>query len=249
LLWQHLFFLKGKISQVTSLDIQKQLIILFTIWGLPKCIRVDNGKPLGDPQRKSITILGLWLVGLGIKVIYNRPRRPTDNAKVERMQQTTKNWAAIKMCKNQKQLKEQLEAAIEIQRKHYKVTRLKGKTRMEAFPEILDNPRKYNEDLFDIKKAYLELSKWTFARRISSHGQFCLYDQVYYLGTKYARQHVSIKFNAELIRWQVSNSKGDFITNIETNFFSEERIKNLTVSQRTFYKKGQTKDDSERVKL
>ena len=210
---------------------------------MPKSIRVDNGKPLGDPQRKSITILGLWLEGLGIKVIYNRPRRPTDNAKVERMQQTTKNWAAIKMCKNQKQLKEQLEAVIEIQREHYKVTRLKGKTRIEAFPEILDNPRKYSEDLFDIQKVYLELSKWKFVRRISSQGHFCLYDQVYYLGKKHVGQNISIKFNPEFICWQVSNSKGDSIASIPTDFFSVESIKNLTVSQRTFHRKGQTKED------
>lgn len=207
---------------------------------MPKSIRVDNGKPLGDPQRKSITLLGLWLTGLGIKVIYNPPRQPTKNAKVERMQQTTKNWAAIKKCKNSKQLIEQLEAVIEMQREHYPVTRLGGKTRLSAFPEILDNPRKYNDNLFDIQRVHLELSKWIFVRQISAHGQFSLYDQIYYLGQKYINQNISIKFDAQLISWKIYNSKGDFIKNIPTNFFSIEKIKNLTVGQRTFYKKGQS---------
>ena len=91
------------------------MIHAFKKWGKPKSIRVDNGKPLGDPQRKSIPPLALWLEGMGIQVIFNRPRRPTDNAKVERMQQTTKNWAGVEACKNLAQLKRQLQYNCKLQ--------------------------------------------------------------------------------------------------------------------------------------
>ena len=79
-------FNKGKINQVSELAIRDELIKAFCIWGKPQSVRLDNGRPLGDPQRKSFPTLGLWLTALGIEVIYNRPRRPTDNASVERMQ-------------------------------------------------------------------------------------------------------------------------------------------------------------------
>ncbi len=53
-----------------------------------------------NPQRKSIPPLALWLTAMNVVVIFNRPRRPTDNAKVERMQRTTKNWAQVKDCED-----------------------------------------------------------------------------------------------------------------------------------------------------
>jgi len=212
---------------------QPELIAMFKVWGMPKSIRVDNGKPLGAPQRKSITELGLWLTGLGINVIYNRPRQPTDNAKVERMQRTTKNWAVIKSCKTISQLREALQSAIIMQREHYQVSRLGKKTRAEVYPEIFNNPRKYSKELFEEQKAYLVLSKWTFVRKISSHGQFSIYGQIYYLGIKYAKQNVSIKFNIETIGWDISDSQGNLLKSLPAKNFTKEHILKLTINQRT----------------
>ena len=78
-----LFFPKGKINQVSPKQVRQKLIELFQQWGMPLSIRVDNGMPLGDPQRKSIPELSLWILAKNIEVIFNRPRQPTDNAKVE----------------------------------------------------------------------------------------------------------------------------------------------------------------------
>ena len=96
---------------------------------MPSSIRIDNGAPMADPQRKRLSALTLWLTGMNVNVILNRPRRPTDNAKVERMQRTTKNWAVIKECQNIQQLTAQLNQVLIRQRARYKVSRLKGKTR------------------------------------------------------------------------------------------------------------------------
>ncbi len=142
---------------------------------MPKTIRVDNGKPLGDSQRKSIPPLALWLTAMNVVVIFNRPRRPTDNAKVERMQRTTKNWAQVKDCEDINQVRNQLNTVCEIQRSQFKVKRLKNKTRMEAFPQINHSPRVYQADSFCLQKAYGQLAKWSFQRRVSNNGQFSLY--------------------------------------------------------------------------
>jgi len=71
---------------------------------MPKSVRVDNGKPLGEPHRKSISEMALWMEGLGIQVIFNRPRRPTDNSKVERIQQTSAKWIEFKFITSVKNL-------------------------------------------------------------------------------------------------------------------------------------------------
>ncbi|MEO1515517.1 MAG: hypothetical protein AAFV95_10900 [Bacteroidota bacterium] len=108
---------------------------------MPLSIRVDNGMPLGDPQRKSIPELSLWLLGKNIEVIFNRPRQPTDNARVERMQQTTKNWASIEQAQNFEDLDRRLKQTIIIQREKFKVSRLQNRTKLEVYPELSRNNR------------------------------------------------------------------------------------------------------------
>lgn len=188
---------------------------------------------MGDPQRKSVPPLALWLEATGVQVIFNRPRRPTDNAKVERMQRTTKNWAEVKGCQNIEQLAKRLKRVCTIQRDLYKVSRMKNKTRKEIFPQLYTNPRKYNPDDFNIQKAYQRLEKWTFVRQTSPIGQFSLYNQVYYLGKAYARQYVVAKFKAETIEWQLFDAQGIPIKAVSAKSIDKQSIRNLTVNQRT----------------
>ena len=43
-------------------------------------IKVDNGYPFAEPGQDTVPPLALWLIGLGIEMIWNRAFRPTDNA-------------------------------------------------------------------------------------------------------------------------------------------------------------------------
>lgn len=188
---------------------------------------------MADPQRKRMTVLSMWLTGLGIKVILNRPRRPTDNAKVERMQQTTKNWADIQNCVNTHQLQEYLNEVIEIQRAHYKVRRLGNKTRVECYPNIMNNPRKYNRVEFDTQIVYQELAQWQFVRQTSKTGQFSLYGQIYYIGKQYAKQFVVIKFNPNTLNWDICDANAIAIRSITAKNIDTASIQNLSICQRT----------------
>jgi len=200
---------------VAAKQIQTYLIGAFKKWGMPKSIRIDNGAPMADPQRKRMTELTMWLTGMGVKVILNRPRRPTDNAKVERMQQTTKNWADIKNCTDAEQLQEYLDNAIEMQRMYYKVRRLGNQTRLQYYP------------------VYRELAKWQFTRLVSNSGEFSIYCQVYYIGVKYAKQYTIIKFNAATQSWDVCDTHGMTIKNIPAKNMDASNVWNLSICQRT----------------
>jgi transposase InsO family protein len=70
-------------------DLQANLRQVFTEWGLPDQLRMDRD-PLfvSNPRLEWPGTLLLWLVGLGITPIINRPGRPTDNANVERLGRT-----------------------------------------------------------------------------------------------------------------------------------------------------------------
>lgn len=100
-------------------------------WG--QCLRVDNGRPFAVPGADVIPLLALWLIGLGVDVLWNRPRQPPDTAKLERMQGLTANWAEPQQCASLEVLQQHLDAAAELQRSRYRVRRLGGRTRSEAW--------------------------------------------------------------------------------------------------------------------
>ena len=225
-----------RISQVSESCIKQALIEVFQQWGQPKSIKVDNGKPIGDPQRKSIPQLALWLTGLGIEVIFNRPRRPTDNAVVERMQQTTRNWAEVKTAANLQQLKQRLEQVRRIQRQLYPVPRLGGKTRIETFPQLLQKTKVYCPVRFDTNRVYQKLSQFTFVSFVSAAGQFILYNQIYYLTLQHKKQYVIIKFDPDQILWHVYDDNNNFIDALPAINLENKHFISLTVCQRTFKK-------------
>lgn len=170
---------------------------------------------------------------MGIQVIFNRPRRPTDNAKVERMQQTTKNWARVNECETIEQLKKQLHFNCRVQRERYKVRRLGNQTRKEAFAQLYTNSNLYKRTDFDIQRAWKRLSQFTFVRQSSKIGQFSLYGKVYYLGSSHAKQKVAIKFCEDLKTWNVFNKQGILIKKFDAKFINKTIIWNLSLCQRT----------------
>jgi transposase InsO family protein len=85
---------------------------------MPQRLRVDNGPPWGsgsDLPRE----LALWLVGLGIDVIWNHPYRPQENGVVERAHGTTNNWVEPSTCANLTELQRRLDRAADLQRSRY----------------------------------------------------------------------------------------------------------------------------------
>lgn len=209
------------------------LIAAFKQWGMPLSIRVDNGMPLADPQRKSIPELPLWLLSKEIEVIFNRPKQPTDNAKVERMQRTTKDWACIRQAKDINDLELRLKPILIIQREKFKVSRLQYQTRMAVYPELKSNPRPYNAEQFSPHKAYERLANWTLVRKVSKNGQLSLYGQTFYIAKEFRGTYVNIKFDPKLIVWRIFDKNNTLISEFEAKSLKPENIKNLSVGQRT----------------
>jgi len=229
-----LFSPKGKINQVSPKQIRQKLIELFQQWDMPLSIRVDNGMPLGDPQRKAIPELSLWILAKNIEVIFNRPRQPTDNAKVERMQQTTKNWAAIHQAENIIDLEKRINKAIIIQREKFGVSRLQNRTRLEAYPGLLTKNRPYDDQVFYVDKAHQRLAGCSFIRKVSSQGQISLYGQKYSIPKKYKATFVHLKFDPKHVEWKIFDEHNKYIRNTEAVNLRPENIRNLSVGQRTF---------------
>jgi transposase InsO family protein len=71
--------------------VQTHLIDLFRCYGLPVRINTDNGAPWGAPRQPGqISELAIWLIRLGIRVGFSRPRHPQTNGKDERFHRSLK---------------------------------------------------------------------------------------------------------------------------------------------------------------
>ena len=79
---------------------------------------MDNGTPWGSSSDWP-TDLALWLIGLGVAMRWNPPRRPQDNGVIERSQGTGKRWAEPGRCQDVPQLQERIDEMDRIQREVY----------------------------------------------------------------------------------------------------------------------------------
>jgi hypothetical protein len=192
-----LLFPHFHINEVNPRKLQQAMRRCFKRWGLPRSIKVDNGKPFGDPQRTSVPELALWLVGLGVKVKWNPPRSPRSNAKVERMQATTATWAEVTSCWDCRSLQQRLDKAALIQRENYELRRLRGKSRKQLYAALWTNRRSYGRSSFDINRVYRYLKEVTFKRRIGKAGRLTFYAHKIYVGATHKSKLVDITFDAK----------------------------------------------------
>jgi transposase InsO family protein len=68
--------------------VQERLRAIFTRYGLPVGMLMDNGWPWGSNQTETWTALTIWLVRLGIGIHHGRPYHPQTQGKDERFHRT-----------------------------------------------------------------------------------------------------------------------------------------------------------------
>src|ERR1700722_19575620 len=111
----------------------------FARWGLPARIRGDNGHPWGSTGDLP-TELGLWLLGLGVELVPNRPGRPQDNGVVENAQGTGQRWADPPRCRSAAELQRALDAMDRHQREAFPDA---ARSRMRLSPGLAHSGRPY----------------------------------------------------------------------------------------------------------
>jgi transposase InsO family protein len=191
---------------------------------------VDNGHPFGDPKLESVPVLALWLIAYGIPVIWNRPKKPTDNAKVERMQGTSSRWVEPDKCSSLSELQKRLDK-VAIQQRNYPTRVLKGKTREEYFPQLNLKRRAFDANDFDIDRVYQTLAKANFVRKVSKDGRIALFGSSYQIGRKYARAKVSIIFSLEKKQWIAKDNTGKALKEFEADTITKQNILSLSLCQ------------------
>lgn len=200
-------------------------------WGLPQAMKFDNGQPFADTTANMIPPLALWLLGIGIELIYNRPNSPQANAKVERCQGTSARWAEPGQTASAAQLKHRLEEVCHDHVFRYPTRVCSGKTRIVCFPELLENPRLFQPEQFDLSKVMDFVARGTYVRSVSKTGQIAIFKARHCLGQKFKYQEVTLKFDPHHCEWVVYDRNGTMLKKFKATNLTKENILNLKLSK------------------
>jgi hypothetical protein len=231
--WPPSFPPHGHWEKVPPAAIQARFRRVFTRWGLPQAIRVDNGYPWGTPRDRP-TELALWLIGLGVAVIWNPPAPPRENPKVERCQGVAAAWAEPQACADPAQLDAQLDWACQTQRHEY--PSIHGASRVDAFPQLLIPRRPYRPaqepELWKLARVDHWLSQRLWVRRVGKTGVIAMYGHRRSLGRAYRGQEVVVRFDGAKRYWVVANSAGEILAQFLAWELSQDRILSLAVGRK-----------------
>jgi hypothetical protein len=217
----------GAWSLVPAADTQKALRRAFTSWGIPRHIRVDNGSPWGDLPSE----LALWLLGLGVVVIWNEARRPQQNGVVERSQGTGKQWAEPGACADAAGLQSRIDLMDRIQRDEYPA--ILGKSRREAFPGLAHSGRPYREEdepsMWSLASALEHPSGYTVPREVTANGSISLGNRSRYVNAKLKGQWAFVTLDPVAVEWVIADKDGVCHNRIRADELTVERIIGLNV--------------------
>jgi hypothetical protein len=213
--------------------VQAQLRLAFACWGLPGCIRVDNGAPWGSTGDFP-TALSLWIIGLGVGVRWNHPRRPQENGVVERSQGTSARWCEPWTCTTPEELQARLERMDRLHREVYPYR--EQLSRLEYFPGLKHSGRPYDPaveaELWQFSRVAEHLSTYVVMRRVDRSGLVSLYNLGHYVGKLHEGKDVYVMYDPNLSEWVFSDREGRQLRRQPAEELSQERVMNLEVTHR-----------------
>jgi hypothetical protein len=224
------FFPQGYWANVSDTAVQQALRQAFAVWGLPQRVRVDNGKPWGSwsdlpPQ------LSLWMIGLGIEMIWIPPRTPQQNGVVERSQGTGKRWGEPGRCATVETLQQRFDDLDRLQRQEYPHQR--ERTRWEVYPELEHSGHKYSRARerthWDIARVRTHLAAYAVTRKVDKTGNVSLYNRNQYVGVVHGGKTVYLMFDPESSEWLFADQEGRELRRRAATEITAERITALQV--------------------
>jgi hypothetical protein len=220
-------------ASVGTWAVQAHLRRVFSRWGRPERFRVDNGTPWGSCGDLP-TDLALWLIGLETTLIWNPPRQPQKNGKVERSQGVGQAWAEPWTCGSAQELQRRLREMDHIQREEY--PHRDGRSRWSLFPELKHSGRRYDhmwERHHWMLALVLEhLAQYLVSRQVDHAGHVSIYNQNYYVGKQHYGEIVSIMLDPQARAWVILDAEGRELRTHPAEQLARQRIVSLHVTHR-----------------
>jgi hypothetical protein len=196
-------------------------------------VRVDNGYPWGS-KGDLPTDLALWLIGLGVQVWWNDPRRPQQNGVVERAQGTGKRWAEPETAADAAELQARVDRQDGIQREKYPYR--EKKSRIEWFAKLRHSGRAYSKEgesgLWQWSHVVAHVGEECVRRKVDQKGQISIYNRNHYVGVKHRQRQVEVMFDGETCHWVIADEHGHILKEVVAEELRAERILALEVTCR-----------------
>ncbi len=221
--------------RVAPAAVQAVLRGWFARWGLPDELRLDNGAPWGSFSAVPPD-LALWLLGLDIALVWNRPRHKQGNAVVERAHGVCQRWVEAHTCRSPDEVQARLDHLTTLQRERYPVC--DGQSRLTAFPALATGGRPYDpareERAWDERRVWTFLAQRLLTRRVDRVGRISLTNRPLGVGRAWAGQEVTVRLGiqADAPVWRIHDRHGTLLRQHPAPELSRERILALAVSRR-----------------
>jgi hypothetical protein len=202
-------------------------------WGLPGRFRVDNGGPWGSSGDLP-TDPALWLLGLGIDLVFNPPRRPDKTGVAERRQGTGKRWAEPWAGATPAQLQRHIDEMGATLREGYPGAG--GRRRREAFPGLAHPGRPCTaageQRRWDLARVLSRLAGYAVVRRVDRPGMVSLYNRTRCAGKPHCGRDVCVALGPLRREWVITDAQGRQLRAVPAEELSGERILSPTVTHR-----------------
>lgn len=230
---QTLVFPVGRWERVARHRIQDGLRAVFARWGLPERLRVDNGYPWGSSGEWPPE-LALWLIGLGVEVVWIPPACPQQNGVVERAQGTGRNWAEPHTCPDAAALQARCAALDRRQRERYPYRG--GRSRSEVYPQLRHSGRPYTRRgeraAWDVTRAWAAVARRVVRRQVDCTGSVSVYNRTRYVGKPHIGKAVYVSLDPTGPTWVFADEAGTQLRTHAADELTAERICSLAVGGR-----------------
>ena len=211
-------------------SVQQQLRLVFTEWGLPERLRVDNGAPWGSWSDLP-PVLALWVIGLGVEMHWNDPRCPEQNGVIERSQGLAQSWGEPGQCRSVRQFQNRIHREDRLQREEY--PSIRGLPRMAAYPELKHSGRRYSTTWehrhwnWDLVRAHL--AGYAVQRQVDCSGKIGLYSGKLYVGTMHKGRKVYVQFDPDRREWIISDTQGQQLRATPADELTPRAVRTLSI--------------------
>jgi transposase InsO family protein len=191
--------------KLTLREIQADLRIVFTEFGLPLGLQTDRERVFGRPAMEAFpTLFTLWLQGLGIDHHFTRPGQATDQAHVERGHRTWNDWLM------QPEPTPDLETyCVQLAQARYMHNQVlisragdcQGRTPYQAHPEVRIPIQPFVPEaellLFNLSRVDRFLAQFVWQHKVTTSGQVSIGESLYYVGKAHTGKQVTVRFDPE----------------------------------------------------
>jgi hypothetical protein len=213
--------------------IQEHFRETFCRWGLPERLRSDNGYPWGSTGDFPPE-LALWVIGLGVQMVWIPPGCPQENGVVERAQGTGQNWAEPRSCRNVAELQRRCDEMDRRQRERYPYR--EGRSRWEVYPGLQHSGRTYSrrweERNWDLSRVLDLVAGQVVKRHVDASGSVSLYHRTRYVGKPQIGKNIYVSLDPTGPTWVFADEDGNEVRTHSADELSAQRIRGLSVSCR-----------------